>query len=401
MRRVDAADGTIATIAGTGTAGYGHDGGAATAASLNNPVRLALDGAGNLYVADSGNHRVRRIDAADSTISTVAGTGDPGSAGDGGAATAAQLFAPYGLVVDGAGNLFIADTFNHRVRRVDAASGNIATAAGTGSAGFGGDGGAATAAQLDGPHDVAVDTAGNLYVADATNHRVRRVDAADGTIATVAGTGDQGFGGDGAAATAAKLDGPVGLALDGRRRPAHRRRRQPAGAARGDGDGGAAALPTAGPPAPSGPAAPTLFPADGGTVNDAGTDITLTFAGAIQKDAGGTSFSGHSDLAAILTLKAGGAGGTDIAYTASIDGANTVVTVNPSDDLADGAVYVAVSDDWFDADGVRGTAASATFTVAAPAVVPTVSLSASPNPVPEGSPGDGDGHAVVGAAGPG
>ncbi len=384
VRRVDAADGTIATIAGTGTAGYGGDGGAATAAQLNNPVRLALDGAGNLYVADSGNHRVRRVDAADGTVSTVAGTGDPGSAGDGGAATAAQLFAPYGLAVDGAGNLFIADTFNHRVRRVDAASGNIATVAGTGISGFGGDGGAATAAQLDGPHDVAVDTAGNLYVADATNHRVRRVAAADGTIATVAGTGDQGFGGDGAAATAAKLDGPVGLALDttGGLRIAdvgnHRVRR--VGTATG-----AAALPAAGPPAPSGPAAPAFFPADGDTTADPGTDITLTFAEAVYKDASGAAFGGHDDLAAILTLKRTGANGADIAYAARIDATNTVVTIDPDADLADGAVYAAVSADYHDADGVRGAAADATFTVAAPAVIPTVTLSAT-TPVDEGSP---------------
>ena len=382
VRRVDAADGTIATIAGTGVAGHGGDGGAATAARLNNPVRLALDRAGNLYVADAGNHRVRRIDAADGTISTVAGTGDPGSDGDGGPAVDARLFSPYGLAVDGAGNVFVA-TFGHRVRRVDA-SGNIATVAGTGRTGFGGDGGAATAARIDSPHDVAVDTAGNLYVADTTNHRVRRVDAVDGTIATVAGTGDQGYGGDGGAATAGRLDGPDGLALDtaGGLHVAdagnHRVRR--VGTATG-----AAALPAAGPPAPTGPAAPVFDPADGGTTADAGTDITLTFAEAIRKDAGGAAFSGHDDLAAILTLKSTDAGGADIAYRAGIDSTNTVVTVDPVADLADGAVHAAISGDWYDADGVPGTAASATFTVAAPAVMPTVSLSAT-TPVDEGDP---------------
>ena len=213
VRRVDAA-GTIATVAGTGAEGFGGDGGPATQAELAGPAGVALDGQGNLYIAEFYNHRVRRVDAA-GTIATVAGTGAEGFGGDGGPATQAELAWPYGVALDGEGNLYIADHGNHRVRRVDAA-GTIATVAGTGAEGFGGDGGPATATQteLAWPAGLALDGQGNLYIADHGNDRVRRVDAA-GTIATVAGTGAEGFGGDGGPATQAELAGPVGVALDG------------------------------------------------------------------------------------------------------------------------------------------------------------------------------------------
>ena len=179
-----------------------------------------MDRAGNLYIADRNNVRVRRVDAASSVITTVAGTGESGSSGDGGPATEAVIATPAGVVVDEAGNLFIADWENHRVRRVDAATDVITTVAGTGASGFefggfDGDGGPATAAQLYAPTDVALDGAGNLFIADTHNHRVRRVDAATGIITTVAGTGEAGFGGDGGPATDARVARPGGVAVDG------------------------------------------------------------------------------------------------------------------------------------------------------------------------------------------
>ncbi|MDE0105484.1 MAG: hypothetical protein OXN89_24165 [Bryobacterales bacterium] len=210
VRRVDRA-GVITTIAGTGRIGSGGDGGPATAAQLNFPRGMAVDAAGNLFIADTSNRRVRRVDRF-GTITTVAGTGEFGSGGDGGPATTAQLAFPQGLAVDGAGNLFIADTSNHRVRMVDHA-GVITTVAGTGERGYGGDGGPATAAQLASPQGLAVDAVGDLYIADTSNRLVRRMDRF-GTIATFAGTGERGYGGDGGPATAATFMFPGGLAVD-------------------------------------------------------------------------------------------------------------------------------------------------------------------------------------------
>ena len=212
IRKVDSS-GNISTVAGTGTSGFGGDGGAAGAARLNHPVSVALDGSGNLYIADPVNQRIRKVDSS-GNISTVAGTGTSGFSGDGGAATAAQLNYPYGVAVDGSGNLYFADWLNQRIRKVDS-SGNITTVAGTGtSSGFSGDGGAATAARLANPRDVAPDGSGNLYIADTGNHRIRKVDSS-GNITTVAGTGTYGFSGDGGAAVAAQLNSPYGVAPDG------------------------------------------------------------------------------------------------------------------------------------------------------------------------------------------
>ncbi len=215
IRKVDAATGNIATVAGTGVIGFSGDGSLATAAQLNFPLSVAVDGAGNLYVADAYNHRIRKVDAATGNIATVAGTGAPGFSGDGGPATAAQLNLPYGLALDGSSNLYVADTGNHRIRKVDAVTGNIATVAGTGAPGFSGDGNPAVDAGLNHPRDVAPDGSGNLYIADTGNHRMRKVDAATGNIATVAGTGTSGFSGDGGTAIAAQLNLPYGLVLDG------------------------------------------------------------------------------------------------------------------------------------------------------------------------------------------
>ena len=208
VRRVEPS-GTITTLAGTGTRGFSGDGGPATEARLNGPRGVAVDAAGNVYVVDAGNHRLRKIDTA-GTIATVAGTGEAGFSGDGGPATEARLNGPGGVAVDAAGNVYVTDR-NHLVRRIDP-SGTIATVAGTGEAGFSGDGGPATEARLNGPAGVAVDAAGNVYVTDR-NHLVRRIDPS-GTITTVAGTGEAGFSGDGGPATEAQLNGPRGVAVD-------------------------------------------------------------------------------------------------------------------------------------------------------------------------------------------
>ena len=215
IRKVDATTGSISSVAGTGTPGFGGDDGAAVSAMLNWPHGVAVDGNGNLHIADRNNHRIRKVDAVTGNISTVAGTGMLGFGGDGGPATAARLLWPHGVAVDGAGNLYIAGRFNQRIRKVNAATGNISTVAGTGTPGFSGDGGGAAAATLNYPSGVAVDRSGNLLIADASNHRIRRVAAATGSISTVAGTGTPDFGGDGGAAVAAMLNTPGGVAVDG------------------------------------------------------------------------------------------------------------------------------------------------------------------------------------------
>jgi cysteine-rich repeat protein len=216
VRRIEWSTGNIHTIAGTGTAGYGGDGGPATAALLNSPLGLALDADGNLYIACMLSHRVRRVDAATGVISTVAGTGTLGFSGDGGSAVDAQLARPYALCVTAARDLLIADTFNDRVRIVDSATGIIGTLAGSGSQGFSGDGGPATEAELSRPAGVAVATDGSVLIADTGNRRIRRVDPVSGTISTIAGTGEEAFGGDGGSAVNAHLSAhAVAVDLDG------------------------------------------------------------------------------------------------------------------------------------------------------------------------------------------
>jgi uncharacterized protein (TIGR03437 family) len=203
--------GVLTRIAGTGAAGFSGDNGPALNAQMNSPFAVAVDTAGNLYVADTGNSRIRKI-AVGGTITTVAGNGTAGRSGDGGPATSAELHYPYGVAVDSAGNLFIPDTYNNSVRKVDN-SGTIFTVAGSGSQGYSGDGGAATSAQLWYPSAVAADSAGNLYIADTGNNRIRKVSSGL-TIATVAGTGVHGYSGDGGAATSAQLYEPYGIAVD-------------------------------------------------------------------------------------------------------------------------------------------------------------------------------------------
>jgi sugar lactone lactonase YvrE len=216
VREVSAGTGIITTVAGNGTAGYSGDGGAATSAELNTPIGVAVDGAGNLYIADNTKSRVREVSAGTGIITTVAGNGTTGYSGDGGAATSAELNAPTGVAVDGAGDLYIVDFGNNRIRKVSAGTGNriITTVAGSGTAGYSGDGGLATNAELLNPYGVAVDSAGDLYIADSTNNRIREVSAGTGFISTVAGNGTGGYSGDGGASTSAELSGPSGVALD-------------------------------------------------------------------------------------------------------------------------------------------------------------------------------------------
>jgi uncharacterized protein (TIGR03437 family) len=209
VRKITVSTGIISTVVGNGNLGFSGDGGAATSAMMHLDTGLAIDSSGNLYIADSLNNRVRKVTGT--TISTIAGSGVFSYSGDGGPATAAQLNAPEAVAVDASGNIYIADTANNVVRQISP-KGVIGTIAGNGTAGFGGDGGAATSAQLSAPQGVAVDASGNVFVSDTANARVRKISG--GTITTVAGSGTQGYTGDGAAATSAQLNTPVGLAVD-------------------------------------------------------------------------------------------------------------------------------------------------------------------------------------------
>jgi len=206
IRKVDAF-GAVTTVAGTCfLLGFSGDGGPATSALLRGPFGVALDTAGNLYIADSANHRIRKVDGSSGVIATIAGTGVAGFSGDGGLATAAQLRTPIDVFVDSIGRVYVADTSNNRVRRVDT-TGVITTVAGTGVFGFNGDGIAATSAHLRAPRGITVDAAGDLYIADTESNRIRTV-GPSGLITTVAGSGVRGFSGDNGASTIARLAGP-------------------------------------------------------------------------------------------------------------------------------------------------------------------------------------------------
>jgi uncharacterized protein (TIGR03437 family) len=203
----------LTTVAGTGVLSFTGDNGAAQAAGISRAIKMAYDGAGNLYFADFNNHRVRRV-APNGVITTVAGNGTAGTGGDGGQALQAQLNFPLGVAIDRDGNLYISEQNSHRVRKVTAATGVISTVAGTGTAGFGGDGGPGASARLNQPEDVAVDRDGNLYIADFNNHRIRRVAASNGAISTIAGDGTAAFTGDGGPAAAARIAFPNDVAVD-------------------------------------------------------------------------------------------------------------------------------------------------------------------------------------------
>jgi sugar lactone lactonase YvrE len=205
-------DGTINTIVGPGSSGSSGDNGPAREAYLQNPTFLAFDAAGSLFIGEVYKGCVRKV-SPDGIITTVAGGGHPVSGnGDGGPATNASIGWPHGLALDREGNLFIAETYRERVRKVSL-DGTITTVAGTGISGFSGDGGPAAKAKLSSPNGLATDTAGNIYVADMDNHRVRKV-GPDGIITTVAGIGLAGFSGDGGPAREAQLNQPFAVAVD-------------------------------------------------------------------------------------------------------------------------------------------------------------------------------------------
>ncbi len=214
VREVVKATGDIITVAGNGTAGYSGDGGPATAAELNLPRDVAIDSAGDLFISDTNNNVVREVVKATGDIITVAGNGSAGYSGDNGPATAAELDNPNGVAVDSVGDLFIADKFSNVVREVVKATGDIITVVGNGTAGYSGDDGPATAAELNEPNGVAFDSAGDLFIVDRDNNVIREVVDATGDIITVAGDGTAGYSGDDGPATAAELNNPYGLAID-------------------------------------------------------------------------------------------------------------------------------------------------------------------------------------------
>jgi streptogramin lyase len=203
----------IITFAGTGQAGYSGDGGPATQAKLDNPFGIVRGPDGALYVCDTNNHAIRRI-AADGAISTIAGTGKRGYSGDGGPATKAELNEPYEIRFDRRGDLYFVERLNHTIRRVDRRTKIITTFAGTGRPGFSGDGGPANQAMLNQPHSIQFDRRGALYICDILNHRIRRVDPASGVIGAFAGTGEKSATPDGAKFATAPLHGPRAIDFD-------------------------------------------------------------------------------------------------------------------------------------------------------------------------------------------
>ena len=214
IRMVNASTGIISTIAGNGSASYGGDGGLATAAALNIPTDIAINGQGNIYIADSANNRIRMVNASTGIISTVAGNGSIFFGGDGGPATSATIWNPGAVYIDGKDNIYIADILNNRIRMVNASTGIISTIAGNGSANFGGDGGPAISAALWNPNGLELDSHGNIYITDRDNNRIRMVNGSTGIISTIAGNGSASYGGDGGPSTSAAIFNPCDVGMD-------------------------------------------------------------------------------------------------------------------------------------------------------------------------------------------
>lgn len=212
IRRFDLRTKTVTTLAGNGEKGYAGDGGPALAASLNMPHEIQFDRAGHLYIAERDNHVIRRVDARTGVISTVAGTGAPGFSGDGGPAARAQLRQPHSIVFDRDGSLLVCDIGNQRIRRLHLDTGTIETWGGTGLAADTPDGAPVAGTPLRGPRTMAMASNGDLYLALREGNAILRIDARTQTLHRIAGTGEQGFAGDGGPALAAKLGGPKGLA---------------------------------------------------------------------------------------------------------------------------------------------------------------------------------------------
>jgi streptogramin lyase len=213
VRRISALTGSIATVAGAGRAGSWGDGSPAVGAALDMPTGIAVSPEGDLFIAERGTNRVRRVLAESGIVMTAAGSGGPGYAGDNGPASSARFRNPEDVALAPNGDLYVADTGNHVVRRIARATGIVTTVVGTGTPGDGGDGGPATAAQLRAPRALAFGPAGDLYIADTGNHRVRRVERETGVVTTVAGSGTPGFSGDGGASSQARLQSPSGLSV--------------------------------------------------------------------------------------------------------------------------------------------------------------------------------------------
>ncbi len=204
----------IHTEAGTGHAGYSGDGGLASKAALNEPFDICFGPHNEMYIADASNHCIRRVDQKSGLITTVAGCGSKGYSGDGGGATIAKMNEPYGVAADSRGNLFIVDRLNAAVRYVDAKTGIISTLAGNGTSGYKGDGEPAKFAQLKEPNGLALDARGNLYIADVSDNRIRKVDLKTKIITTICGTGIRKFSGDGGLAVHASIDGARAVDVD-------------------------------------------------------------------------------------------------------------------------------------------------------------------------------------------
>jgi trimeric autotransporter adhesin len=215
IRKINISSGLITTVAGNGRqwGGATGDGGLATSAHLYNPSGVALDTAGNIYFTDTDLHRIRKVTVSTGIITTVAGNGYSGYNGDGISATSARIGDPKGIAIDTNGNIYFTDPTTDRVRKVSS-GGIITTIVGNGIAGSSGDGGLASVAQVNNPIGIAVDGAGNIYIADETNHKIRKVDATTGNISTIAGTGVGGYSGEGGLASSAQLRNPSGVAID-------------------------------------------------------------------------------------------------------------------------------------------------------------------------------------------
>ena len=217
IRKLTVSTGIIASIAGSSTSGgYSGDNGPATTATLNQAWGVSLDSADNVYVTDTSNYRIRKITVATGTINSVAGNGSPFFNGNNIAATSATLYGPHCSALDTSGNIYITDTWNHRIRKVEVSTSIITTFAGTGTSGYSGDNGAATSAKLNSPFEIALDSTGSfLYIADSYNNIVRKVAISTGIIVSIAGSSTSGsYSGDGGFATSAGLNTPYGLAID-------------------------------------------------------------------------------------------------------------------------------------------------------------------------------------------
>ncbi len=213
IRRLDLASGVISTVAGSGERGYAGDGGPALAAKLNEPYEVRFDTTGDMYFVEMRNNVVRRVDAKTRLISTVAGIGEPGFSGDGGPAVQSRLQQPHSIALDGKGSLYIADIGNLRVRRVDLKTGIIETFAGTGEKGPTADGAAVAGTPLNGPRTMAFGRDGDMFLTLREGNAVFRIDMRTMTLHCIAGTGEQGYSGDGGPAKLARLSGPKGIAV--------------------------------------------------------------------------------------------------------------------------------------------------------------------------------------------